>query len=274
MKKFILCAVVAGAWIMGPSIASATHVPSTTYTGETTSGAEGGTLFVDVSADGSEVSINFNGLGHATNPCTGVGFEGTTPISNDHTFSFLSKDGFKSYSGGFGAPGEIAGSVQVLTMPCTTGSQSFVASAAVSYPDARIAGKGNDVYNKNADGQLAKKTLKRGKTANIPFAVQNDGSATQSFNSSGCESAKGFKVSYFDGVEDVTPFFTNGNVFFSGQLAEGESKQVSLRIKAPNGGRKPKKLTCVITTELPGTNEVVQDVVAAEVKVKRKRKRR
>ena len=148
--------------LAAPASAMANHKDGEVYNGTVTSG-QGGTVALQVSEDGSTVAAEFSGLGHPTNGCTGVSFgTGDVPITN-HSFSYTSPSGLVTANGTFG-PSFAAGGAQVLTTPCTTGSQAWI----VDGPDAFFGtGLGQGVLNDEGEDQTLQLAVKPGKSEQL-----------------------------------------------------------------------------------------------------------
>jgi hypothetical protein len=267
VKKFVWGIGVA-VMLAAPAVASATHVSGATYNGTVSTGS-GGTVELIVSDDGQTLSFEAEGLGNGST-CTDVGFGPIPdiPISN-HSFSYLSDNGLISASGTFGVPGDASGGAQVLTTPCTTGSQAWTAATLVAGPDATIArssdasARGEDVYNASAAGQVRKWSAKRGQTRHFDVGITNDGNLTGSFAVKGCGSSKGFRVRYEDSGDNLTSAVVAG--YTTAPLSTGESLELDLAIKVQKKAKVGKTKSCKIVAEADGGI----DAVKAELKVKR-----
>ncbi len=148
MRAKLPIAVVLSFLLLPAAASDAGHVGGATYEGVVTSG-QGGTVTLEISPNGRKVDASFKGLGNVSGTCTGVGFAtGQVPITN-HSFTFTSPSGLVTANGTFGAS-SVNGGAQVLTTPCTTGSQSW----HVRGPDAFFGiNLGLGVFNAGGTGQ-------------------------------------------------------------------------------------------------------------------------
>ncbi|MDX6588385.1 MAG: hypothetical protein QOI31_2858 [Solirubrobacterales bacterium] len=250
-----------------PAIAIANHVPGTTYEGRVTTG-QGGQVTLTVSGDGTTVDAEFQNLGHVSQPCTGVGFAtDPVPITN-HSFTFTSSDGLRTASGTFG-PSAVQGGAQVLTTPCTTGSQAWY----VAGPDG---GFGTDtpgelfgvgVFDPNGVGQTQELQAKPGKTAVFDVGIINQATSSESFGVKGCKSSKGFKVKYSDETGNVTGDVTQGS-YETRSLASidvgNDLHELTLKVKALSDAKPGKTKSCKVAAE----SDLFTDVIKAKTKVK------
>jgi hypothetical protein len=263
LRRTFLAALVAALAV--PAAVHGAHVPDGTYVGEVTTG-QGGTVTLDVSPDGQMVEASFSGLGHPDpgNMCTGVGF-GTDQVPIvDHGFDYLSDDGLRSANGTFGES-SVNGGAQVLTTPCTTGSQAW----RVLGPDAFLApnDRGLDVFNATGEGQTRQLSAKRGDSGFFPINLKNAGVNPAAFLLDGCKPSKGFRVTYRDpfGV-NVTDVVTDGTYETDELPADAiEFGVIEAQIKVLNSAQVGKTKTCKIEVD----SGLLVDVVKAKLKARR-----
>ena len=261
MRVIVIAAV---ALLAAPATAAANHVQGATYAGVVTTG-QNGTVALEVSPDGSTVEAEFQGLGNVAGTCTGVGFS-TGPVTiTDHSFSYTSPDGLVTASGGFG-PSSVNGGAQVLTTPCTTGSQAWTIVGA----DAFFMGSflGEDVYNPTGEDQTEQSSVKLSEKAVEQLAIGNDGQSSARYGVKGCKSTKGFKVTFKDDSGNVTPEVTSGD-YVTDQLAPShiasDVQELTLSIKVLNNATVGKTKTCKVTA----SSNTLKDVIKVKVKAKR-----
>jgi hypothetical protein len=268
MKKLTMAAVVAVALAL-PGTASAFHVAGATYNGTVSTGS-GGTVEIIVADDGDSLSFQANNIGNGSS-CTGVSFGPVTgiPISN-HSFSYLSDNGLISASGTFGSPGSANGGAQVLSQPCTTGSQAWTAQTQTPWADAAInrlgdsADIGYDVYNTTGAGQTRSSRARRGQARTFGVTVVNSGNETGRIDIKGCGSSRGFKVRYESiAGANITSQVLAGT--FGQERDPGATVYAAMIIKVTKRARIGKTKTCAAT----GISEANRDVVKAKLKVKR-----
>ena len=147
---------------------------------------QGGDVTLTVSGDGTTVDAEFAGLGHPTNGCTGVGFAtDPVPITN-HSFTYTSPSGLITANGTFG-PSSVNGGAQVLTTPCTTGSQAWRVVGPDGFLETDVPGNflGIEVFDPKGVGQTQEHKVKQGATGSIPFQIGNFGQSSESFLSRG-----------------------------------------------------------------------------------------
>jgi hypothetical protein len=250
-----------------PSSASANHVPSATYEGEVTTG-QFGDVTLTVSEDGSTVDASFTGMGSQNGMCTGVGFStGPVPITN-HSFSYLSPNGQVSASGTFG-PSSVDGGAQVLTDPCTTGSQAWRVVGPDGFFETDVPGNflGLEVFEPSGAGQTQEHKVKQGATGPVPFQIGNFGQSSASFLLKGCKSSKGFKVKYSDESGDVTNEVVDGS-YETESLAPAEiaadTQEHTLKVKVAKDAKPGKTKSC----KIEAASDILVDVIKAKVKVK------
>jgi hypothetical protein len=251
-----------------PALAGANHVAGATYEGEVTSG-QGGDVTLTVSGDGSTVDAEFAGLGHPTNGCTGVGFAtDPVPISN-HSFTYTSPSGLITANGTFG-PSSVNGGAQVLTTPCTTGSQAWRVVGPDGFLETDVPGSflGIEVFDPKGVGQTQEHKVKQGATKSIPFQIGNFGQSSESFLLKGCKSSKGFKVKYSDESGDVTDEVSDGS-YETESLAPAEiaadTQELTLKVKVAKDTKVGKTKSC----KIEAASDILVDVIKAKVKVKR-----
>ena len=125
---------------------------------------------------------------------------------------------------------------------------------------------GDGIYNTTARGQTITSRASRGQTKVFDLNLQNDGDTSDALYAKGCESSKGFTVSYWQGLTDVTSKVTSG-AFATATLAPGGADLLTMRIKvrkkAPHGAVK----ACLVTA-YPLGNPARQDAVKAKVKAR------
>jgi hypothetical protein len=268
MKKLGV-AIAAACALAVPGAASANHVAGLTYTGTVSTGS-GGTVTIQVANDGQSLSFQAQNIGNGSS-CTGVSFGPITeiPISN-HSFSYLSNDGLISASGSFDSPGHAGGSAQVLTTPCTTGSQAWTATAPSPGADALIsrvtdnAAVGDDVYNTTGVDQTRKWSAKRGQARTFDVVVENAGTEPGRIDIKGCGSSRGFKVRYESlAGANVTSRVLAGT--FGQNRDPGATVFAAMIIKPTRDARIGKTKVCKAT----GISDANRDVVRAELKVRR-----
>ena len=250
------------ALLAAPAFAVANHQPGRDYNGTVTTG-EGGTVELNVSEDGSEVDAEFQGLGNAANSCFGVGFStGPLPVAG-HAFTYTANEGQVTANGSFG-PSFAAGSAQVLTNPCTTGSQSWF----IDGPDAFFQVGGTDegvgILNNTGKDQTRKRGAKPGKSVKYELRFSNAGEESEDFGVEGCQGSKGFKVSYRDATGDVTDLVSEGDYETPILDPAGVPHELTLKIKALNSAKKGKAKSCRIIQD---SNTFV-DVVKAKLEVR------
>ena len=76
---------------------------------------------------------------------------------------------------------------------------------------------GDGIYNTTAKGQTITSRASRGQAKVFDLKLQNDGDTSDALYAKGCESSKGFTVSYWQGLTDVTSKVTSG-AFATGTL--------------------------------------------------------
>jgi hypothetical protein len=228
---------------------------------------DGGDVTLTVSGDGTTVNADFSGLGNGS--CTGVGFSsGPEPITG-HSFNYLSPNGQVSASGTF-TPSIVSGSAQVLTEPCTTGSQAWRVVGPDVFVDTDVPGDpiGLQVFDPTGADQTQERSAKRGETATFDLSVGNAGTVVQSFSVKGCKSSKGFKVKYSGDSGNVTGDVTAGS-FETRNLAPAEIaadvEELELKIKALKDAKPGKTKSCKVTAD----SGLLIDTVKAKLKVKR-----
>ncbi len=265
MRLMLIAATVV---LAVPASAAANHQDGKGYDGTVTSG-QGGTVRLETSPDGSTVEADFAGLGNVAGTCVGVGF--TTlpepPITN-HAFTFTGNMGELTASGSFG-PSFAAGGAQVLTNPCTTGSQSWI----VDGPDGLFEeGVGNytglGALNMDGEDQTLQEKVKRGEKGEFQLRFANRDEAPVSLRVKGCRSSKGFKASYSTTGGDVTDEVTAGDfetATLSPQDEEFDLAEIDLTIKVLQSAKVGKTKTCKVTT----SSALFDDVIKAKVKAKR-----
>jgi hypothetical protein len=251
-----------------PSSASANHVPGATYEGEVTTG-QGGDVTLTVSGDGTTVEAEFQGLGNVSGTCTGVGFStGPVPITN-HAFTYTSPNNLVTANGTFG-PSSVNGGAQVLTTPCTTGSQAWRVVGPDGFFETDVPGNflGLEVFDPNGAGQTQEHKVKQGATGSVPFQIGNFGQSPESFLLKGCKSSKGFKVSYSDESGKVTDEVTDGS-YETESLAPAEiaadTQELSLKVKVAKDAKVGKTKSC----KIEAASDILVDVIKAKVKVKK-----
>jgi hypothetical protein len=245
-----------------PPSASANHVPGATYEGEVTTG-QGGDVTLTVSGDGTTVEAEFQGLGNVSGTCTGVGFStGPVPITN-HSFTYTSPSNLVTANGTFG-PSSVNGGAQVLTTPCTTGSQAW----RVVEPDMVIEKPeelGLDVFNPSGSGQTVTLNGRRGESHSVSAGVVNAGTDADSFRVKGCGPAKGVKPTYrgLDQV-DITDEVRSGS-YETGDVAPSDFSRIDLNLKVTQRAKPGKTFTCKVTAD---SGRLV-DTIKAKLEVKR-----
>lgn len=277
MRKLITVGMsVAAVALAAPALASADHVAGVTYNGTVTTGS-GGSVELVVAPDGNSLSFEANNIGNGTS-CNGVGFGPITdiPISN-HSFSYLSDNGQISASGTFGPPGQASGGAQVLISPCTTGSQAWTAETSVVWPDAflehaALGFAGEDVYNTTGNNQVITQKVRQGKVGRFTVHIQNDGTEPDDIDVEGCGSSKGFRVTYTQGGDNVTPLVTSGG-YETAPLDTNQEEALKLAIKVSRRANPGKTKTCKVMSTHSGVFRGIEgpitDAVKAQVKVKR-----
>jgi hypothetical protein len=242
------------------AIAEANHKENSLYEGEVTTGS-GGTVSLDVSPDGSTVDASFSGLGNGSS-CTGVGFgTGPVPITN-HSFSYLSMNGQVSASGSFGSS-FASGGAQVLIEPCTTGSQAWIVDGPDAYFDEAGASTGQGILNDTGEAQTYKQSAKRGDSEQFALRFDNVGELLESYRLKGCESSKGFKVTYKDSGGDETNAVSSGDYLTDTIAPDTAPFELTLKIKAKKSAEKGKTKTCTITQR----SDLFVDVLKAKLEV-------
>jgi len=251
-----------------PSSASASHVAGATYEGEVTSG-QGGDVTLTVSGDGTTVVADFQGLGNVSGTCTGVGFStDARPITN-HSFTFTSPSGLVTANGTFG-PSSVNGGAQVLTTPCTTGSQAWRVVGPDGWFETDVPGNflGIEVFDPNGAGQTQEHKVKQGATGPVPFQIGNFGQSSESFVLKGCKSSKGFKVSYTDDSGKVTDEVTEGSYetkSIAPAFIAADSEELTLKVKVSKDAKVGKTKSC----KIEAASDILVDVIKAKVKVKK-----
>ncbi len=262
MRRALLTAVTLLAL---PATASAGHVAGATYEGEVTSG-QGGTVTLEVSNNGATVEASFQGLGHPTNGCTGVGFStGQVPVTN-HSFTFSGNEGRVTANGTFGPSSVIGGAQTLSPSPCTTGSQSW----RVVGPDmilTKPVESGFGVFNHTGSGQTVSLKGRRGGTVSVLASVVNAGVEADSFLVEGCGPGKGIKTKYEDSDDnDITDAVREGT-YETGSLAPlgGDEEEVVLGLKVTQKAKPGKTFSCNVTAD----SGLLVDTVKVKLDIKR-----
>lgn len=246
-----------------PALAGASHFRGGNYYGKVTTG-HGGTVTLAVSEDDETVEFSFNGLGNGS--CMGVGFSDITPIVN-HGFNYTSGDSLRTANGTFG-PSFVAGGAQVLTTPCTTGSQAWIVKGPDGFLETEIPGDflGLNVLNPTGEDQTQQRSAKRGRSAKFDVGIANQSPDSTTFLVKGCKSSNGFKVSYRDETGNVTNAITDGS-YETDNIASSEIAAdfhaLDLKIKALNSAEPGKTKTCKLTSD----SGLLIDVIKAKLKV-------
>lgn len=267
MKKLILAGAIVASLATAPT-AAAVLLPGATYTGTTT---DGGTVSVQVAADGE--SVGFQALNFGQAGCTGNGLDRYIPISGN---GFYHSEDIPSVtiSGTFTSPGVVVGIVR-LSFVCDSGYVSWTASAATSWADLTIrrsgerASKalGEGVYNETARDQTREWTVKRGKKRAFKVDLQNDGTEAGDFALRGCKGSGGVAVSYKLGGKDVTSKVTSKNGHKVKALGKAAKAPVKVVLKAAKNAKKGKRKACKITAQTAAALESGSQLDAAKAVV-------
>lgn len=108
-------------------------------------------------------------------------------------------------------------------------------------PDIRIGTSasvptGNNIYNLTATGQTEEVKISKGRSKTMHLAIQNDGTAADSFKLKGTGNSKNFTVKYKKGESDVTAQVTAGT-FWTPSLAPGAVESLTVEIKAKKSAK-------------------------------------
>jgi hypothetical protein len=143
---------------------------------------------------------------------------------------------------------------------------------ATRRPDALVkatsdsAYLGNNIYNTDGTSQTKSLTIRGGKTASYDIQVQNDGSATDSFQVRGSAGTSSLSVKYSAGTSDVTAAVTAGTYTIN-NLAVGGTQSLRLVVTAARNAPANSSLSALITvTSLADTTR--SDAVKAVTTVK------
>jgi hypothetical protein len=274
MRKLITVGMsVAAVALAAPALASADHVAGVTYNGTVTGG---GTIELVVSDDGSEVTVTARNMpGPGAPPACTVTEATRGPLAiSDHGFSLSEFDVLMT--GSFSTPGTVSGSVRV-NAGCDTGFETFTAETPVVWPDAFLEHAvlgfaGEDIYNTSGNNQVITQRVRQGKTGRFTVHIQNDGTEPDDIDVAGCGSSRGFRVTYTQGGENVTPLVTSGG-YETAPLDTNQEEALKLAIKVSRRANSGKRKTCkVMSTHsgvFRGIEEPITDAVKAQVKVKR-----
>ena len=243
--------------------ASASAAEDGVYEGEVTSG-QGGTVTLTVTDGGTTVSAEFSGLGNLAGTCTGVGFStGPVPLVDD-SFNYSANGGQVTASGSIGRS-SAGGAAQVLTNPCTTGSQAW----RVVGPDM-IVNKpeeiGLDVFDAKGAGQTISIKARRGETHSASLGAVNSGIEEDTFLVKGCDSGKGVKVSYDDDGENITSEVRAGTFETASLTPQAASQdQFSALMKVTKEAKVGKTFSCTVTAD----SGLLIDTVKVKLKVQK-----
>ncbi len=258
-------AAAAGVLLALPGSAAAAVEPGV-YEGVVTTG-EGGTATLTVTDGGDTVDASFSGLGNANNSCFGVGFDtGPIPLV-DGSFSYSANGGQVTASGTI-TRSSAGGSAQVLTSPCTTGSQAWRVVGPDSVFDLAPGPiLGADVFHPKGQGQTFTAKVKRGGKVSADMGFRNAGVDPASLALKGCGPSKTLKPKYLDeGDANVTDQIVAGT-YESGELdpASAEEDRLTMTLKVPKKAKPGKTVDCRVTAD----NGLLIDTIAARITVKK-----
>jgi hypothetical protein len=145
--------------------------------------------------------------------------------------------------------------------------------SAVRQPDNLIklstdsASLGDNIYNADGANQTRTATVKASRSATYFIQVQNDGSATDTFNVQGGGSATGFTVNYYAGASggtDITAAVMGGT--YATSLAPGGSQVIRAVIASKSKLALGTTMTCPVTSTSAADN-TKRDTVKAVLKI-------
>jgi hypothetical protein len=244
--------------------ASASHINSGAYYGNLSGG---GTIEVLVSSDGNAADAVTGRNVPAFPDTCGDFVEGTAnnvPITN-HAYSVANGNPGVTSSGSFTDYGEVSGTYLVQNGGCSSGTQSFTGLIPADTligrsPDSSLLG--DDLHSRTGANQIRKWNAKRGQTRSFDVQARNDGPVPEVAQVDGCASSNGFKVTFFDGANDVTGDVEGDQYSFN--LDPNVGRTLQMKIKAKASARVGKTKSCAFGAEIHDT----EDVVMAKVKVK------
>jgi virginiamycin B lyase len=125
---------------------------------------------------------------------------------------------------------------------------------------------GGGIYNTTARGQTKKSRARRGHTRVFDLKLQNDGDTSDALDVNGCQSSKGFTVSYWQVSAGVTSRVASGR-YSTGTLAPGAGRTLAIKVKVAGTAAHGAVKRCRITAT-SHTDPTRKDAVEGQVKVR------
>ncbi len=156
------------------------------------------------------------------------------------------------------------------------GEDAFVRRYVSYRPDALISLSassgyaGNDTYNSTGERQTRRAEVGRGNKRIFFVRAHNDGDTRDSFKVHGCESSKGFKITYIRGITrtDVVTNAVVDGTYRLPNVAPGKSKALRLVIAVTRNATVGSIKRCAVSIT-SATRPALEDVVKAKVEARR-----
>lgn len=128
---------------------------------------------------------------------------------------------------------------------------------------------GDDVYNRNGEGQTARKPVRRGATHSFVTRIYNDGTRRNTFTLRGSVPVAGSRVRYLVGTTDVTRAMRS-SAGWPLRLAPDRHRRVTVRVKVLRSAEDGSRKRAVLSSSWAGTGDGTRsDLVKAVVRVTR-----
>jgi virginiamycin B lyase len=125
---------------------------------------------------------------------------------------------------------------------------------------------GGGIYNTTARGQTKGSGARRGQTRVFDLKLQNDGDTSDALDVNGCQSSKGFTVSYWQVSAGVTSRVASDR-YSTGTLAPGVVRTLAIKVKVAGSAAHGAVKSCRVTAT-SHTDPTRKDAVEGQVKVR------
>jgi hypothetical protein len=126
---------------------------------------------------------------------------------------------------------------------------------------------GNNVYNTTGKRQTVKTQVRRGQTETFRVRLYNDGNARATFAARGISSAKGVRVRYFAGGENVTAEMKSA-AGLSFTRSPGKFLKIKVKVKIKGSAAQGSRKFAKVTGSWTGSGLVSSDTVKAVIRVR------
>lgn len=126
---------------------------------------------------------------------------------------------------------------------------------------------GNNIYNTTGKRQTVKTQVRRGRTETFRVRLYNDGNARATFAARGISSAKGVRVRYFAGGENVTAEMKSA-AGLSFTRSPGKFLKIKVKVKIKGSAAQGSRKFAKVTGSWTGSGFVSSDTVRAVIRVR------